>query len=190
MTVVSVSIPVHPGNTSGDWVLPFGSNGVCADGAPSTSANVTAWPFYFAKPTSITTLRMRLTTAQTGAEAMAGIYDNVNGRPNALLQDLGTVDLSTGSGSDKDWSISTLSVSGWIWALVHMKNVATQATVRRPTATWNPLMLPVVSGALTQFYNLPMLYLATAYPGSMPSSAPAVVASTTLGLPSVMLAVG
>jgi hypothetical protein len=133
---------------------------------------------------------MRLVTHQTGAEAMAGVYSNANGRPASLITDLGTKDLGSASPANADWAITGLAVGGWFWALVWMKNVATQATVRRPTSASFAINTPVISSALEQNTNVGALYLVSAYPASMPASAPAVVPSATFGYPLVVLQVG
>lgn len=191
MSIERASFPqAQPGGTTDDWFLPWGATGVGADQATATAAHVVAWPFYFGTPVSLKTLRTRLVTAQTGAEAMAGIYTNANARPAALVRDLGTKSLATGSGSYIDWSITTLNLSGWFWALMWVKDVATQASFRRPTANAQPLGLPVISTALLQTNNGGYLYLESAYPGSMPATAPAVAVTTSLNVPLVMLQVG
>lgn len=175
----------HPGTTAGDYLMAPNVSSY-TNRTPSTAANVTALPFYFAKPTAIDLLAIRLVTAQAGAEAMAGIYaNNGSGRPGARLADLGTVSLAAGSGTDKTWSIS-LTVFGWIWVLVWFKDVATQVTVQGPNST---AVGPIAhaSTAIGSGEARAYLYLASAYPASMPSTAPAVVAATTANVPCVGL---
>lgn len=175
-----------PGITSGDWFLPAGITSI-TDRTPSILAFVTAWAFHFPISTSLSTLRMHLTLLQAGAEARAGIYSNANGRPVTLLQDLGTVNLATGSLTDKDWAVS-LNVTGWVWVLIWLKNVATQATVKGPNAS-TAMGTAQLSTALSSATGRAWLHLESAYPGSMPATAPAVIPNAAASVPLCMLRV-
>lgn len=175
-----------PGYASGDYVLPA-SYVSGQNRTPSTNANVVAYPFFFPEPTSVDGLEIYLVTAQTGAEAMAGLYTNSSGRPATLIEDLGTADLSSGSGSTKTFSASS-TVRGWVWALVWLKNVATQVTVTG-VGTGVGGVISGSSNSLSAPTTRANLYLEAAYPGSMPSSAPAVAPSSTNNVPVAMLTV-
>lgn len=172
------------GFTAGDFVLPLGTH-TLASTAPSTSAAAGAFPFCFPEPTNIDRLKYRLITQQAGAELMTGIYTNSNGRPATLISDLGTQDLSATSGSDKEYTVA-LELEGYVWVVVWMKNVATQATLRCTTVS-SFTNIPVPSGALTNATNGGIMGVAGAYPASMPATAPAVVPQGALAFPTPLI---
>lgn len=166
------------GLTAGDYIAPLGLITTAAR-TPSTSATVSAWPFHFAEPTPIDRIRMYLVTQQAGAEARYGFYTNSKGRPASLILDAGTVDLSTGTGTDKDTTVA-VTLYGRIWLLIWVKNVATQATIQGAGATsvfaqgLGPGMASPVSTALFSW-----LTLTDTYPGSMPATAPAMAMASS-----------
>lgn len=161
---------------SGDERLPIGPT-TWTDATPSTVAAVVAWPFYSGREIQLAHVNIGLTTAQTGGEAMCGIYaDDGTGRPGALIADLGTLDLSATTGK-RSWT-ATARVRGLFWVLIHLKNVATQVTVRSPNGMV-PFFLPIASNILVSGSAGPRgLWLQTAYPASMPATAPAVAPHT------------
>lgn len=183
MQAVSSYIP-HPGYAAGDYVVPL--NLVAAqDRTPSTSAQVTAWPFFFPAATPLDRIGVYLTTAQAGAAAMFGLYSNVGGRPGSLLLDCGELSLAAGSGANALKTISYTTPVGLIWALCWVKDVATQVTVKGVLYTAGGIVgLPSDTISGTMRGNL---LLTSAYPASMPSTAPAVVPATTASTPAIIM---
>lgn len=167
-----------PGWPVGDERVPLGVL-TWADVTLGTSAHVVAWPFFAPAPIVPAKVFIGLTTAQAGAAARCGIYTNGVGRPAALVEDLGELDLSATTGK-RQFTTATLPVVGVFWALVWVKNVATQVTVRGPSNVAGGSNMPLVgTGLVSQAFFTRGLYLASAYPGAMPATAPAVVPSNT-----------
>lgn len=178
----------HAGLQAGGYILPMGISSF-GDRTLSTSAQVNAHLYYAPRTITLDLLRVYLTTAQAGAESMAGIYTNdAYGYPGDLMADLGTKDMSTGGGADKDWTISNLTVpAGWFWALYWNKNVATGITVKGPSVQVGGF-LRAHSAALSGAFQTPHLTLTAAYPASMPTSGPAsLVPGATTNTPVPML---
>lgn len=183
MVSVSRGYPTSFGTgwKSGDERYPIGVVS-SATATPSTSAAVVAWPFHSPSPLRLAYVHMGLGTAQAGAEARAGIYsDGADGRPNALIEDLGTLDLSATTGK-RSWT-ATATVQGVFWVLVWLKNVATQATVVSPSASGASLLTPVHNTIIgAGGGTMRGLWLTSTYPGSMPAAAPAVDENTQANL--------
>jgi hypothetical protein len=160
----------------GDERMPLGVL-TWTDVTPATAATAYAWPFFAPHPIIPAKLSIALTTGQAGAAARGGIYTNAAGRPAALVEDLGELDLSATTGK-RQFTTATLPVVGVFWAIVWLKNVATQATVRGPGGVASNFV-PVASTALVSSTGMTRsLILAAAYPGAMPAAAPAVAAHT------------
>lgn len=163
--------PAYIGLTATDYLMPLGL-GLSADRTPSTSARVTAMPFWVGTQQSFDRIGIYLTTAQSGAACRIGLYtNNGHGRPANLLADFGELDLSSGGGALKLLT-SSFSFSGIVWALIWLKNVGTQVTLRGPSTIASVSMPSVDPGGSNS--NGRWLALTAAYPASMPSTAPAV----------------
>jgi hypothetical protein len=179
-----VVIP-HPGFASGDYIVPL-TVGTTTDKTPAIAANVTAWPFFVPVATALDRIGVYLTTAQSGAAAMFGLYSSVGGRPSALLVDAGELDLSSGGAANALKTVNYTVPAGVFWGLVWLKNVATQVTVKGPNA-----LVPGFAGHPSDvFSSTPrgFLYLASAYPASMPLTAPAVsTVISSQSVPAIML---
>jgi hypothetical protein len=169
------SVPDEPfGYISGSVVFPGGVASV-SDRTPVVAASLTAWPFKFDKPTPIDYARIWLVTHQTGAEARAGLYSNVDAHPSALLADLGAQALTATSDRAVTFD-ANLTVKGWVWLLIWIKNVATQATIRGPGSNFaTQQQFPALDVFLQYPTFRPYLYIESAYPGSMPATAPAMI---------------
>lgn len=167
-----------PGWPVGDERVPLGVL-TWADLTPTTAAHAVAWPFFTPAPIIPAKVFIGLTTAQAGAAARAGIYTNANGRPAALVEDLGEIDLSATTGK-RQFTTATLPVVGVFWAIIWLKNVVTQVTIRGPSNIAGGSNMPLVStGLVSQTFFTRGLYLAAAYPGAMPATAPAVAPTNT-----------
>lgn len=143
------------------------------DVTPSTAAHVVAWPFFAPHPIVPAKVFIGLTTPQTGAAAMAGIYTNAEGRPAALVEDLGELDLSATTGK-RQFTAGTIPVAGVFWVAIWLKNVATQATIRGASNVIASFLPVVSTGLISSTAPSRGLLLGAAYPASMPAAAPAV----------------
>ena len=177
---------LDPGMPPGSHRLPYSVTGVIADKTPDSVAVLHGWPFFVARSTALDVVRLHLVTALSGVEAMSGIYDDREGYPGSLLEDLGTVDLSEIRVSSRDFAATT-TVAGWFWVMVWMKNVATPAMIRGPNSLAAAGFMDVQSNA-RRFFTHGYLALASAYPESMPDPAPAnMTRQTGLNAPVPMI---
>lgn len=183
---------VSVGYAVGDFIAPWGAMNTQSSRTLSTSAQFFAMQFYLPETYHIDLVRIFLTTAQAGAEMRVGLYTNLQGVPNALLADLGTADLSTGGGGNKDW-VANLYWQGILWVVMANKNVATGVTVNGPGSTSNNVGFgPVTSDFVsTGGVNAGMPWMAAnvAYPGSMPATCPTLGrTSSTIPYPILRIA--
>lgn len=171
----AIWLPVgyQPEYAAGDYLRPLGVANVTS-GTPATAAAAFGWPFFAPTQMTFDRVGVGLVTAQAGAACRIGAYRK---RGGPLLADFGELDLSAGSGTDVEATIS-FPVTGPFWLVVWLKNVATQATFLRPGAsTTNHVgQLGLTAGPT----GSPLLRLADTYPGSMPSTMPAVVPTAVL----------
>lgn len=166
---------IQPAYAAGDFIYPAGLGSV-TDRTPSTSAHVSAWFFGSQLALRLDRVGVHLTTPQTGAACMLGLYSNNRGRPSALLLDAGEVSLASGSGLIA--ATISYSIIGPFWVLAWMKNVATQATIKGTSTQAGGGFFPQ-PGFGTSSAAIISLGLDAAYPASMPATAPAVVTTGT-----------
>lgn len=171
MPITYLSPINQPGYAAGDFLYPQGGT-LVTDRTPSTSARVTAWPFATSIPVTVDRIGVFLTTPQAGAACMVGIYgSNKRGRLGELLLDAG--ELSLASGSNLIAATISFRFVGFIWGVVWMKDVATQATVKGLSAAGANISFPQPGfGSSSGSYS--GLSLTSAYPASLPTTAPAV----------------
>jgi hypothetical protein len=174
-----------PGWGAGQWRWPFGETGALGNKTPTTSAFVVFYQFFAGGSTTLATARIALVTGQTGAEAWAALYEDDEGRPSDLIEDLGAQSLA-GAAGDIDWT-PTATVQGFFWLGIYVKGVATQATVRGPNDTGIPLFIRADSSDLT-FGSASHLYGTTTYPTSAADDpAPSIGTGGNLNVPMAML---
>lgn len=131
MEIINGPVPYDTGWPSGTYLAPANLSSAPGSSAVSTSALITFLPFVIPRSVTVTKIGLWLVTQQTGAECRLGIYTSDNGKPGTLIVDGGTLDLSTGTGSLKEVTISQALGPGMVWVACHMKNVATAVTVTR-----------------------------------------------------------
>lgn len=149
----------------------------------NVAAYVYAWPFFTTNEITLELIRLRLVTAQAGAAAKVGVYSNQYSAPNELWADLGEVDLSAGSGSNKDLA-ATQKAFGAFWVLVFIKDVVTQVDMMGPKGFASAGQLPPVPADVLENGFAGCLAAAHAYPaGSLPDLAPALSPFSSLNAP-------
>lgn len=139
---------------------------------PSTAGATTYVPIDVENITTYTAAGVGLTTAQAGGEIRVAVYDiDANGRPGALIQTLGTIDLSTGSGI-KTGAISwTPSRLGRYWLYVAVKPANPQVTVSRLASVLPNYIQWAPSGLTASIVPL-RYYTSTDAYGSAPPATP------------------
>lgn len=79
-------------------------------------------PIYVANYINITAIAARVSTALAGT-CRLGIYDTLNGSPNKLIVDAGTID--TSSTGVKELAVSVSLKAGWYWFTIFAGNAST-----------------------------------------------------------------
>lgn len=152
-----------------------------AAGTPTTAAK--AFFTYIMVPAgtfTITGVAVNVTTLQSTTAARLGIYDNTGGKPTNLLADFGEVTLDA-TGFREGTGANYLTNASAIWFCVWLKDASPQASLTcfTPIIGQYPMAAATISGGLQ-----PRGWgSATAYPTSLPATAPSLSLNTDAATP-------
>lgn len=128
----ALALAFHPGYASGQFY-----DGSVMGASPSTSlfsANTLyAFPFYVAETTTFTKTQWRISGSGSGNYEI-GIYNNANGAPTTLLQDLGSHSV-TGTSLNSLSSLTITLTPGWYWVAIAFSSASGSGVYNLGTAS-------------------------------------------------------
>ena len=110
----------HPGFASGNYYGGPLFNGVTAS-RTITSNTLYAIPFPVPSTTTFTKMSIDVTTNAASSACELGVYNNSNGQPSSLVQDVGNVATTTNGSQELTGKTITLN-AGWYWLVVGCNN--------------------------------------------------------------------
>jgi hypothetical protein len=163
----------HPGFVTGRYYSTSVESALSA--ATGTLNTLYAVPFYVGASTTFTAMAM-VTTVAASASAELGVYSNLNGVPDTLLLDAGTVSTVAPTGKKEITGLSLLLAPGWYWLVVAFSaNVTARTTPNNSNASSNTMGFAGLLSGTFAFVGCTASWTFSA--GNLPGTFPASTAS-------------